>query len=139
MSDYKRLTKKFENGYVMADCTNCPSYKKCDDRTHYCQTTIKDRLTDLEDKIENGTLVELPCKVGDMVYYTSPEYYNSLIVEYIVNEISITREGLRLAVYGTTNEKGKTAYLWSDFIGKTVFLTKVEAEAKLKERKEKQQ
>lgn len=26
------------------------------------------RLAELEDKIENGTLVELPCKVGDTVY-----------------------------------------------------------------------
>lgn len=26
------------------------------------------RLGELEDKIENGTLVELPCKVGDVVY-----------------------------------------------------------------------
>lgn len=59
MKDYKRLTKKFENGYIMVDCTNCPSCDKCDDRTHYCETTTKDRLAELEDKIENGTLVEL--------------------------------------------------------------------------------
>ena len=26
------------------------------------------RLQELEDKIENGTLIELPCKVGDTVY-----------------------------------------------------------------------
>ena len=57
MSDYKRLTKKFENGYVMADCTNCPSCNKCDDITHYCQTTVKERLAELEDKIEQGVLV----------------------------------------------------------------------------------
>ena len=27
-----------------------------------------DRLYELEDKIENGTLVELPCKVGEIMY-----------------------------------------------------------------------
>ncbi|MCM1305883.1 MAG: hypothetical protein NC037_00315 [Bacteroides sp.] len=26
------------------------------------------RLAELEDKIENGTLVEVPCKIGDIVY-----------------------------------------------------------------------
>ena len=26
------------------------------------------RLADLEDKIENGMLVELPCKAGDTIY-----------------------------------------------------------------------
>ena len=60
MSEYKRLTKKFENGYVMVDCTNCPFCDKCDNITHYCQTTAKERLAELEDKIENGTLVEPP-------------------------------------------------------------------------------
>lgn len=29
---------------------------------------IYNRLAELEDKIENGTLVELQCKVGDTVY-----------------------------------------------------------------------
>ncbi|MBQ7977927.1 MAG: hypothetical protein IJ301_05020 [Clostridia bacterium] len=162
MSDYKRLTERHESGYIGLMCRSCEYDDKCFDFTRYCKQAIKKRLAELEDKIEqgeliskewhdeqvlhaeetikeyqtkieSGTLIDLPCKVGDTVYYTSPEYYNSLLIEYIVNEISITREGLRLAVYGTTNEKGKTAYLWSDFIGKTVFLTKAEAEAKLRE------
>ena len=29
---------------------------------------LKDRIAKLENKIENGTLIELPCKVGDTVY-----------------------------------------------------------------------
>ena len=40
----------------------------------YCEEyeTLKrciERLAELEDKIEDGTLVELPCKVGDKVYW----------------------------------------------------------------------
>lgn len=40
----------------------------------YCEEyeTIKrclERLAELEDKIEDGTLVELPCNVGDKVYW----------------------------------------------------------------------
>lgn len=91
------------------------------------------RLAELEDKIEQGTLIALPCKVGDTVYYTSPEYYNSLLVEYTVTEISQTREGIRLAVYGSPKEKGLITYLWESYIGKTVFLTREEAEKHLKE------
>ena len=94
------------------------------------------KLQELEDKIEQGTLIELPCKVGDTVYYTSPEYYNSLLVEYKVTEISQTREGIRLSVYGSPKEKGLITYLWASFIGKTVFLTREEAEKRLKELQE---
>lgn len=32
------------------------------------QAMILNRLAELEDKIEQGTLIELPCKVGDTVY-----------------------------------------------------------------------
>lgn len=33
------------------------------------------RLAELEDKIENGTLVELPCKVGDIIYNKNVKFY----------------------------------------------------------------
>ena len=39
--------------------------------TSKCKVTIQDlidRLGELEEKIENGTLVELPCKVGEIMY-----------------------------------------------------------------------
>lgn len=41
---------------IYDDCEGCP-IQKC-----------FDRLGELEDKLENGTLVELPCKVGSDVY-----------------------------------------------------------------------
>lgn len=34
---------------------------------------VLDRLAELEDKLESGLLVELPCKVGDTIYYI--EYF----------------------------------------------------------------
>ena len=34
----------------------------------YTEGEAMDRLWELEDKIENGTLVELPCKAGTIVY-----------------------------------------------------------------------
>ena len=73
--------------------------------------TILKKLADYEDLEEQGRLVKLPCKVGDDVYY----------------------------ILGIPNETpcaiDKCTFELSDInkIGKTVFLTKSEAEAKLKE------
>lgn len=60
MSEYKRLTKRDKNGFV--EFEEC---EKCD----YCGSAGCDSfenainlLAELEDKIEKGTLVELPCK-----------------------------------------------------------------------------
>lgn len=133
--EYKRSTERAENGEPYFDgCLTCDFERDCG-LCPYWVSGIR-QLAELEDKIEQGTLIELPCKVGDTVYYTSPEYYNSLLVEYKVTEISQTREGIRLAVYGSPKEKGLITYLWASFIGKTVFLTREEAEKRLKELQE---
>lgn len=131
---YKRLTKKFENGYVMADCTNCPSFNKCDDRTHYCQTTIKERLAELEAKIEQGTLIELPCKVGDKVYvvyyfpdcWEDPDFEYDILVEK-VHDIIITEDGFDI---------GTECGMIGKFERICVCITREEAEARLKELQE---
>ena len=54
MSEYKRLTER----YIDEQGINCVRGLAWDGE-------ILHRLAELEDKIENGTLVELPCKVGD--------------------------------------------------------------------------
>ena len=41
-----------------------PQIKGCLDR----ERELEKQVAELEDKIENGTLIELPCKVGDTVY-----------------------------------------------------------------------
>lgn len=74
---------------------------------------------------EQGRLVKLPCKVGDTLYRLVPNLYRKYveikIAQFVINENGI---------YFITN-KGVS---WSaGEIGKTVFLTKPEAEAKLKE------
>lgn len=65
MKQYKRLTERRGN-LIIDNCGNCPNIRNpqgCTDKD--CYEIIKNRLAELEDKIENGTLVELPCKVGD--------------------------------------------------------------------------
>lgn len=61
----KELIKAVENerGSAFQNC------RECEYGTHNGEVIEKlKRLAELEDKIENGTLIELPCKVGDTIY-----------------------------------------------------------------------
>jgi hypothetical protein len=107
------------------------------------------RLAELEDEIENGKLVEnegyrkqrentveLPCKIGDTVYYIEGAYYKSkrqTVTPIKVTEISwkCDRSGRDLGFALIANG---TRYKFSS-IGKTVFLTKEEAEQALEKMK----
>ena len=83
------------------------------------------KLKEYEDLEEQGRLVILPCKVGDMLYRLVPNLYREY-VEIKIAQFVINKNG----IYFTT-DKGVS---WSaDKIGKTVFLTQAEAEQKLKE------
>lgn len=64
MNNYKRLTER-RGDLVIDNCRNCPNLHNpqgCIDAT--CYGIMKNRLAELEDKIEAGTLIEIPCKVG---------------------------------------------------------------------------
>ena len=66
----ERLTEYDKQGIVhYVRCNEFPN-KGCYGECGSCGVQIKgkQRLAELEDKIENGTLVELPCKVGDKLY-----------------------------------------------------------------------
>ena len=91
-------------------------------------------------KIENGTLIELPCKVGDTVYL--PWVYGgvcSIAYLTVTNIILDTKKSYIRTDFETDIEdywekyKGGQ-YDFSDF-GKIIFTNKAEAEAKLEELK----
>ena len=139
MSEYKRLTKQKWSNDI--DLTK-----------EYGYSYIYKRLYELEDKIENGTLLVLPCKVGDKVYeieynywevchdcphfstffgmdencdmgyetYPNPKKLNANCKKH---ELQLQESIFSIEFY---------ARHFNDF-GKTVFITKTEAEAKLKE------
>lgn len=100
--------------------------------------TLKSRLLTDEDvdkweeckqSEEQGRLVKLPCRVGDTVYGISM----GKIITLIVNEISIfCMKGEKIINAKCQNDDAFRNYIEREF-GKTVFLTKSEAEAKLKE------
>lgn len=73
MKDYKRFTFRSGSG-IGLHCDNCKYYKKCSiSGLKKCGASSLERLTELEDKIENGTLIDLPCKIGDTVWLATPD------------------------------------------------------------------
>lgn len=159
MSDYKRLTKRAENGEpyfdgclscdLKSDCGLCPYWESGINRlaeledkiergelvennviTHFnmarsnSKTLIQKALwyDELKAKIEQGTLIELPCKIGDTFWYLSVAGY--------IEEDKIAN----FSLYGEffTGERVVTK-LYRNYLGRTWFLTREEAEKRLKE------
>lgn len=85
---------------------------------------VATKLKEYEDLEEQGRLIKLSCKVGDTVYYINPD--KNTINELVVYGFDI--RPLQRFVYDYMG-----ARLNFNQFGKTVFLTKSEAEAKLKE------
>lgn len=120
---YERMTM-INNGFIDTNCRNCKQCKKvgrkyiCNDMTA-CDEEIINRLCELEDKIENGTLIELPCKVGDTVYFIVKRRHKIGFEPYIfIKKTKLTFYNLKKVLDG---------------FNYTVFLTKAVAEKKLKE------
>ena len=114
--EYDRLTGKSECGYNNLDaCLNCDLEMDCGLCPYWAKAL--DRLAELEAKIEQGTLIELPCKVGDTVYQT--------------DGVRIYESKVELLIY----DCGRWAFN-EKAIGTSVFLTREEAEKRLKELKE---
>lgn len=75
MSEYRRLTNKdWKENYDIFEDVCCDT---CTENCGECERNFNAlvRLAELEDKIENGTLVELPCKVEDMIYNKNIKFY----------------------------------------------------------------
>ena len=90
-----------------------------------------DRLRELAEADRDGRCVVLPCKVGDTVYDTG----YGRVLECVVSSVSLEIDGndlyflcIKAVNYSETYE----TYSEEDF-GKTVFLTREEAEAALKD------
>lgn len=108
-----RLTKNNNGDYYYPECfERCGgngASEKCDE-CDFCYA-ICEKLGEYEDLEEQGRLIKLPCKVGTDIYY----------ILGIPNETPCTIDSC--------------VFELSDIhkIGETLFLTKSEAEAKLKE------
>ena len=127
----ERLTEKIGNTNCVKGCgSNCKyGFQHC--RTEdweNCKTIddVIDKLAEYEGLEEQGRLVKLPCKIGTEVYDIT--WWDDVQEKVVVKG---------KAYYRTVHKHKvtKLPFTYSDIdnFGKTVFLTKSEAEAKLKE------
>lgn len=84
------------------------------------------KLKDYEDLEEQGRLIKLPCKIGTEVYNTT--WWDDAQEKVVVKGKAYFR-----TVHKHKVTKSTFSYFDIGEFGKTVFLTKSEAEAKLKE------
>lgn len=141
MKDYKRLTNNNRDEYDTEYdfCCDCKYFGEpcgCNRPNGTCGNydrflEIYNRLAELEDKIENGTLVEPPCKVGDTIYEVFKNHKPPFIQQTKVEKIIITEKGLKLKL--ARNSVYETAI---SSLGKTLFLTEAEAQKKLEKLQE---
>ena len=97
--------------------------------TYSCYSTrrIIERLAEYEDLEQQGLLLRLPCKVGDVIYEIHP--LTGKITQRKIKSVVVCNCPDLTIMY-------KSGYDYSnvqDDFGKTVFLTQSEAEQKLKE------
>lgn len=93
------------------------------------------RLAKLEDKIENGTLVELPCKVGDVMY----EVIEGMpIQEWKIESICFDRAYPKGVIWAERTRDFAHWKFWIEDCGTKWFITKTEAEKRLEELKNEQ-
>ena len=131
MSEYKRLTER----YIDEQGINCVRGLAWDGE-------ILHRLAELEDKIENETLYDFPFRIGQEVYIVC-DWDIGEAVKGIITEIELTtnKNGTFHRIYvehkyifsKTNPNVVQYRYI---FTKKELFLTKAEAEARLKELQE---
>lgn len=129
-----RLTKR--NAMLKASCKKNGTYyclleddcEICD-----CNNKILEKLAHYEDLEEEGCLIELPCKIGDTVYRLTTRCDKDDCPPIDCDKCDFDEQfvGIRKFKFGY-----ETIYLTEKQLGKTVFLTKAEAEVKLAELKE---
>lgn len=135
----ERLTFRTELGVSIdknEDCPTCSICWNCDIPPRKC-LYIKDaleKLADYEDLEEQGRLIKLSCNRGDKIYFIK----SAFSMAHFPIEAKITSicgvDCDNDVMYSSITEYNKIDRRFkSSDIGKTVFLTKSEAEAKLKE------
>lgn len=125
---YKRYVEK-RNGENVIPLRNAicgidmPKWelRTANDNEMFLSGEAVDKLAELEDRIENRTLIDLPCKVGDTVYTIDLDNCGNRFVDKVtISEIVIFANG----IYYNDNSG---VWLFE------IYKTKAEAEKKLEE------
>lgn len=114
----ERLTKRRQDGRVGFAVSGTPSENMCK------FPIVLDKLCEYEDLEEDGRLIRLPCKVGDKIW-----------VPFIDGDIAVLRvQGISIGPTGKVilnlNDYPLNK-VFGDEIGKTIYLSKEEAEKHL--------
>lgn len=121
MSEYERLTKRNANGEVRTVKTPKSNYiQEVYEEWDEINRELKLRLAELEDKIEAGTLIEIPCKVGDNAV---------AIIDTLCYPNAICNVKLKDLAYIVEDENGDVTFQHIT----RIFGTEAEAEKKLEE------
>lgn len=134
----ERLTEKNDVGsYYFPKC-----FEKCDglgasSKCDNCEnmTNACEKLGAYEDAEEQGLLLRLPCKLGDALYRVNKGAKEPVImmrvIQLCIKQIHKDRTVMRIDAINDA-DMDESCYLSCD-IGKKIFLTREEAEAKLAE------
>lgn len=127
----ERLTFRTELGASIdkeEDCPTCSICCNCDIPPRKCKyiSDALEKLADYEDLDEQDRLLKLPCKIGT-------EVYNITWWDDVQEKIVVKGKTYYRIIHKHKVSKSTFDYTDIEKIGKTVFRTKAEAEAKLKE------
>ena len=114
--EYKRLTKRNCAGYVVPVKPIMSGYSNI----QAAEEELLDRLAELEDKIEAGILIEIPCKVGGNAV---------AIIDTLAYPNAIYNVKLKDLAYIVEDENGDVTFQHIT----RIFGTKAEAEKRLEE------
>lgn len=124
----ERLTRRSANGTGIYATPSGEPVKWENNRHNVLQ-----KLADYEDAEEQGLLLRLPCKFGDKLYRITPYAKEPIITTHVL-QINIKQffNGKIIVRIDVMDKIGESCYFLDD-IGKKIFLSREEAEAKLAE------
>lgn len=102
-------------------------------RNMWTMSELREALKRYEDAEEQGLLIRLPCKIGETLYFTHDKRVIASEVLSVKYHAEAENHGVFIRERVTIDVEGVPAEIDFCDIGKTVFLTREEAEAKLKE------
>ena len=130
-----RLTEKQSSGFDLKSMNGEWCNKYCEQqRVQTCNECgiyqAIQKLAEYEDLEEQCLLLRLSCKIGDTIWYVDNDD-DDYPIKLEIDTISID-DNKNIWYYANDDVYGKFGFIDSDF-GKIAFLTKAEAEQKLKE------
>ena len=129
------LREYLDTGLEPAVCAN---YKTFEDEAISKGVTFK-RIVALMEADKDGRLVVLPCKVGDTVWVTRNPWTGKLLkkpLDAYVNGVEMYSHGIYVNLLFDTRKINGTRNYEINHIGKTVFLTREEAEKALEAKRD---